>query len=273
MISIITTVHNHLPMNRLYFEYLEKYTVHPFELIIIDNASTDASAAYFLERGAKVIRNNGNYSYPHCQNQGIAAASYDLLAFFNNDLLVSPRWDEQLLAIMNEKKLEVVSFASNDRIENDAVTFKLRNKWKWIKTPVEFLMGTSYISIKLMHLLMYGNWEKWTALRSQQFGNAVMEGFSGSCIVSTRNALNKAGTWDERIEAADFDFYLRTKKRNLAVGDLKPIAILLGVFFHHYGRLTAKRKDRYPFVDFNNIITPEEKWGKEMEELLVDISR
>ena len=120
---------------------------------------------------------------------------------------------------------------------------------------------------------MYGNWDNWTDRRHRQFGNAVMEGFSGSCIVSTRNALNKAGTWDERIEAADFDFYLRTKKRNLTFGDISPIHILLGVFFHHYGRLTAKRKDHLPYVDKKNIITPEEKWGKEMEALLVDISR
>lgn len=273
MISIITSVHNQLPMNRLYFEYLKKYTVCPFELIIIDNASTDASAAYFQEHGATVISNSDNYSYPHCQNQGIAAASYDILAFFNNDLLVSPHWDERLLAIMSEKKLEVVSFASNDRIENDKATFRLRNKWKWIKEPVEFLMGTSYSSIQLMHRLMYGNWDNWTDRRHRQFGNAVMEGFSGSCIVSTRNALDKAGTWDERIEAADFDFYLRTKKRNLTFGDISPIHILLGVFFHHYGRLTAKRKDHLPYVDKKNIITPEEKWGKEMEALLVDISR
>ena len=73
MISIITSIHNQYAMNRLYFEYLEKYTVHPFELIIIDNASTDESPAFFRNKGVKLITNDGNYSYPHCQNQGIAA--------------------------------------------------------------------------------------------------------------------------------------------------------------------------------------------------------
>lgn len=273
MISIITSVHNHLPMNRLYFEFLKRYTIHPFELIIIDNASTDESAAYFRKQGAKVISNDGNYSYPHCQNQGIAAASYDVIAFFNNDLLVAPRWDEKLLNLMSDKKLDVVSFATNDRVENNAATFRLRNKWKWIKTPVEFILGTTYSSIKLMHQLMYGNWEKWTAKRNDQFKSAILEGFSGSCIVSTRNALNKTGLWDENIQAADFDFYLRTKKRSLAEGDIKPIHILLGVYFHHYGRLTLNRKKNLPFVDKENIITPEQKWGTEIDSLLKDISR
>ena len=273
MISIVTTIHNQYAMNRLYFEYLEKYTLHPYELIIIDNASTDESPAYFRNKGIKLITNDGNYSYPHCQNQGIAAASHNLIAFFNNDLLVSPRWDEKLIALMTEHQLDVVSFATNDRIENDKATFRLRNRWKWIKTPLEFLFGNGYQNLRLMQRLMYGSWEAWTARRSQQFGHKVLEGFSGSCIVSTRNALDKTGIWDERIEAADFDFYLRTKKRNQAFGDIKPIHILLGVYFHHYGRLTFKGMRHYPFVDKMNIITPEEKWGKEMDALLKDISR
>ncbi len=273
MISIVTTIHNQFAMNRLYLEYLKRYSAHPFELIIIDNASTDESPDYFRRMGCKVITNDGNYSYPHCQNQGIAAASHSLIAFFNNDLLVSPRWDENLKTIMAGQQLDVVSFATNDRVENDKATFRLRNKWKWIKTPLEYLFGTSYTNLSLMHRLMYGNWEAWTAKRRQLFGHKVLEGFSGSCIVSTRNALEKTGNWDERIEAADFDFYLRTKKRNLESGDIKPIHILLGVYFHHYGRLTIKRKNHYPFVDKMNIITPEEKWGKEMDALLKDISR
>ena len=46
-ISIITAIHNGLPFNQIYLENLKRYTHYPFELIIIDNASTDGSCDFF----------------------------------------------------------------------------------------------------------------------------------------------------------------------------------------------------------------------------------
>jgi glycosyltransferase involved in cell wall biosynthesis len=91
MISIITAVFNQRGMNQLFYEKLVEYTENPFELIIIDNNSTDGSREYFENKKfVKLIKNDGNYSYPFCQNQGIKAAKYDYLAFLNNDIIVCP---------------------------------------------------------------------------------------------------------------------------------------------------------------------------------------
>ncbi|MDD2962187.1 MAG: glycosyltransferase [Muribaculaceae bacterium] len=72
MITIITAIYNQLPMNKLYWEYLNRYTTVPYELIIVDNGSTDGSLEFFqnLEKyyPVTVIANDGNYSYPYCQN-------------------------------------------------------------------------------------------------------------------------------------------------------------------------------------------------------------
>ncbi|MEY8877752.1 MAG: glycosyltransferase family 2 protein, partial [Leptothrix sp. (in: b-proteobacteria)] len=69
-VSIITAVHNQIAVNRWYVEHLKRNTRLPFELIVIDNASTDGSGDYFESVGARVIRNSANYSYPYTQNQG-----------------------------------------------------------------------------------------------------------------------------------------------------------------------------------------------------------
>jgi GT2 family glycosyltransferase len=91
-LSVVTAVHNQLPMNRLYLEELRRRTDLPLELVIVDNASTDGSREFFESQGATVVANEANYSYARCQNQGIAAATGDVLAFLNNDLCFPDHW-------------------------------------------------------------------------------------------------------------------------------------------------------------------------------------
>ena len=86
-----------------------------------------------------------------------------------------------------------------------------------------------------------------------------------------RKAIEKIGLWDERIQGADFDLYIRSKKRNIEHYDIKPVHMALGVFIHHYIRLTVK-STRAPFADKDNMISNEEKWGVEkMKEYCSDI--
>ncbi|MHC4278024.1 MAG: glycosyltransferase [Planctomycetota bacterium] len=263
MISIITAVRNLLGMNRFFLESLKAHTRNEFELIVVDNGSTDGSMEFFRDRGAKVISNQGNYSYSYCQNQGIREAKFDMLVFLNNDIIVSPNWDEHLIRIMKTENLDIASFASNDRIETPKSTKKLKRRWKRIKYPLIFFLGTSYSNLKLMHKLMYWDWEQWTADRHKKFGDKIMEGFSGSCMVLTKRGLDKMGFWDERILGADFDLYLRSKKRSIEHGDIIPSHILLGVYFHHYTRLTLRSPHYIPYIDQDNFIPLEQKWGKD----------
>ncbi|MEP6952168.1 MAG: glycosyltransferase [Ginsengibacter sp.] len=58
MISILTSVHNQLDMNKLFYETLKKNTSLPFELIVIDNNSTDGSREFFKEKPDILITND-----------------------------------------------------------------------------------------------------------------------------------------------------------------------------------------------------------------------
>lgn len=271
MISIISAVHNGLPMNRIFWQYLQKYTHHPFELIIIDNISTDGSREFFKSTGATVIENNQNYSYPVCQNQGIAVAKYDVLVFINNDIIVSPDWDKRLLQVADANGLEIITPVGIEMLENETVTRAIKRKWLKVKNPLA-LFGFFDFNLRLMHRLMYGNWERFTNSRYQRFGTAIKEGFVGNTVMMKRSAIAKIGLWDERIQGADFDLYIRSKKRNIENGDIKPVQMALGVFIHHYIRLTVK-STRAPFADREKIISAEEKWGPEtMKEYCRDIT-
>lgn len=271
MISIISAVHNQYEMNKLFLETLEKYTRNNYELIIIDNASTDGSQELYKKHGAILIQNTANYSYPYCQNQGISIAKHDVLAFFNNDIIVSPDWDVRLLESMKKHNLDVCGFGCNDSIEkgNEDI-HPIKRRWKHVKNPIHTLFGTHSFALRWMQKWMYGDWEKWSKNWAAKYQDEIREGLSGSCVICTRKALDIIGLWDERIQSADFDIYLKTKKRHIEVGDILPASNIMGIYVHHFGRLTTKAKP-VPFVDIDNFMEIKDKWGSEANVLLKDI--
>ncbi len=64
-----------------------------FETIVVDNGSTDGSAAAAeIEFGATVIRNPENRGFCAANNQGIAVARGEFVALLNNDAEAAPGW-------------------------------------------------------------------------------------------------------------------------------------------------------------------------------------
>ena len=262
MLSIIVAIHNQLPMNRLFWNYLCENTDGDWELIIIDNSSVDGSREFFESVGAVVIKNTGNYSYPYCQNKGVAVAKGDLLAFLNNDVIVPKGWNTRLQASMIHNNLDLLTSCGIERVESKLMTRRLRRRWRWIKGLTIFFLGKTENSLKWMHRLMYPNWNEFSENRLKHFRYKTLEGFVGNTVMLTRRAVDLIGLWDERIQAADFDLYLRSKKRAQLYGDMKPMHVALDVFVHHYIRLTMG--DGYPpFVDQNQLISLEDKWSEQ----------
>jgi GT2 family glycosyltransferase len=61
------------------------------EVIVVDNASTDSTAAILQTyRGIKVIRNGSNRGYAHANNQGILQASGEYILLLNPDARIEP---------------------------------------------------------------------------------------------------------------------------------------------------------------------------------------
>ncbi len=263
-ITIITAVHNGLAYNKLFYEALEKYTFNSFELIIIDNASTDGSREYFeSQKHTVVIKNEVNYSYPYCQNQGIAIAKADYLFFLNNDLIVSSAWDKKLISISQLHGLDIISAAGIENVGNRKDTQQLDRKWKRVKNPLS-VFGFGRTNLLLMLKLMYGNWDRFCEKKYQKHGTRVVEGIVGNNVMMSRKALSALQGWDERIQAADWDIFITSKKRSKEVGDIKPCHIALGVFIHHFVRMTVKYAVKpQPFADKHRLIDLHEKWTEQ----------
>ena len=76
-------------------------TEQDFELIVIDNGSTDESLdiarSYRGRDRYTLIENAGNTGFSHAVNQGIAIAKGEYMALFNNDAFAEPQWLEELI--------------------------------------------------------------------------------------------------------------------------------------------------------------------------------
>jgi GT2 family glycosyltransferase len=62
-----------------------------YEVIVVDNASTDDTVARIeTYSGIKIIRNTGNRGYAHANNQGIQQASGEYILLLNPDARIQP---------------------------------------------------------------------------------------------------------------------------------------------------------------------------------------
>ena len=79
----------------------------PWELIVIDNGSTDGTAAYLADVRdtapvpVTVIANTRNLGFPAAINQGLECARGEYLVLLNNDVVVTDGWVEQLVGLVS----------------------------------------------------------------------------------------------------------------------------------------------------------------------------
>ena len=88
-------------------------TEQDFELIVVDNGSTDESLeqarSYCSRPNFTLIENGCNTGFSHAVNQGIARAKSEFVVLFNNDAFAEPQWLAELLrAAESDEKIFAV---------------------------------------------------------------------------------------------------------------------------------------------------------------------
>ncbi|MBE9915997.1 glycosyltransferase family 2 protein [Paenibacillus donghaensis] len=102
--SIIIPTFNGLHMLASCIEAIRKYTEVPYEMIVVDNASTDRTDAYCIREGIPFISLPANEGFPKACNLGMKAASGDYLLLLNNDVTVTRNWLTNLLAAVDSSE-------------------------------------------------------------------------------------------------------------------------------------------------------------------------
>jgi GT2 family glycosyltransferase len=106
-VSIVIPVCNLLGFTRLCVDYIRRNTTLPYELVIVDNASTDGTQEYFQELSKELdvhyLRNEANLGPIIAINQGIKASKYEYICQMHNDVVIFEKeWLKKIVSAMEQ---------------------------------------------------------------------------------------------------------------------------------------------------------------------------
>ena len=204
-LSIITLTYNNLSYTKKFIESLYKYT-NDFELILVDNGSTDGTVEYIKSlANVKTIFNSENLGFSKGNNQGIKIAEGEYIGFLNNDILLYPNWFEECKKVFEK---ENAAFVSPRHIRKHFNNTNENSYLKYFKTKFSYA----------------DDYEK--SFEECQF----------SCVITKREILDNIGVFDEAYTPAFFednDF----KYRAIEAG--YDCFVSNKVCFFHFGSVTS----------------------------------
>lgn len=108
--TITFACYNQVDYTRLCIDSMRQCATPLDRLVVVDNASSDETLQYLnsLPLG-KVVHNKDNLGCGVAWNQGALELQSEWTIIMNNDVIVSPRWVENLIDAAERNKLDIVS--------------------------------------------------------------------------------------------------------------------------------------------------------------------
>jgi glycosyltransferase involved in cell wall biosynthesis len=165
---VIVAVHNQLGHSAL--SRIQRYTTGPYEVIVIDNHSSDGSAEFFEANGCRVIRNDRTM-LPRIDESRIRRGEREFLCHINNDLYVAPGWNGFLSTRWATSAAPHRRWAGNDadRLLTDWMQDAGRRRAGRLSS------GKGIDQLRTMIQAMAGDWERYCG-RTMRFAGTMFEG-------------------------------------------------------------------------------------------------
>ena len=215
----------------------------PFEVFVVDNASSDGSAEMVKREFPQVrlIKNEDNLGFAKANNQVIRKSSGNYVLLLNPDTVVLSSALDKMVIFMREHP---TVDASGPMILNPAGRLQPSTRMSYmfrcisIFIPGEWLT-TYHLRMLVKKLIMKSSKEETYSPQPCQVGS-----LSGACIMMTRQAVDKVGLLDERyfIYAEEVDWFYRLKQ----LGG-KAYFVPNARITHHHGQSTKQTNDNYKY--------------------------
>ncbi len=235
--SIIIPVFNKLDLTRQCLTALASLTTMPdYEVIIVDNASTDGTAEFLAGLGGdvQVIRNPENYGFAIACNQGAGAARGEFLVFLNNDTIPTEGWLTVLVDEV-ERHPDVAVVGSKLLYEDGTI--------QHAGVAFSRIMFTPY------HIYRKFPADSPVVNRRREF-----QCVTGACMLVRRDVFEQAGRFDEGFKNGfeDVDLCLKIRERGWRIV-YRPDSVV-----YHLESQTPGRKTH----DTDNARRLLERWSK-----------
>ena len=215
--SIIILTLNQWKLTKQCLDSILRHTSGSYELILVDNGSTDGTRDYLREYAAQhrrviVVANRTNRGFAAGNNQGLALATGRQVLFLNNDTVVTPGWLGNMLKLFQEHPQTGVVGPRSNRVLG--------------KQQVD---GVGYKSLEELPAFAAAWAEKHTG--ESRVANRVV----GFCLLARCEVINAVGGLDEQFGSGNFeddDFCVRA---HLAGFETR---IADDSFVHHVGNAT-----------------------------------
>ena len=240
--SIITVTVNNIDYTKLCIESIFAKTAYPnYELIIVDNASSDGTCEWLQElrekhNNVKVVLNKENLGFAAAINIGIKESKGEYIIFLNNDTIVTRGWINGLTQhLMKTLGIGMVGPVTNS-IGNEAkINVKYRDELSMELFAEKYTTKNKGIVFEIPVLALY-------------------------CAAMCRDVMEKVGLLDEQFSVGMFeddDYSLRIKRAGLKV------VCAEDVFIHHFGGASFSRmgSQKYQRIFEENRNKFERKWG------------
>ncbi len=247
LVSIIIPTYNKSEYVVEAVKSIEKSTKSPYEIIIVDDGSTEDLFTPFKEnKKITVIRNEVNSGFPKSVNRGLQESSGKYILLVNNDTVCTKGSIDRMIEIaeLNEK-VGLVGVISNEA-----------SGPQWDKKA-------KYTTMNQMHA--YAN-----RLRLKNKGkHYIFPRIAFLFTLIKREVIDKIGGLDERFSPGyyeDDDFCLRAQ-----LGGFKGI-IAPDIFIHHHGSVSFSAMGEERRIKLSDINRQKfkEKWGGTTEEVWLE---
>ena len=151
-VSVVIPTHNGAATLAACLESLQASTLAPYEIIVVDDASTDNPSEIAARFKCRVIRLDENIGAARAKNRGAAEATGDILFFTDDDVIVAGEALKQLAQDFADAPVAGVVGLLNAKIPFEDFASNFKNLWMrftYERLPRERI-GVFYTSIAAM---------------------------------------------------------------------------------------------------------------------------
>lgn len=195
-------------LKRLMRSFRDNTNYSNYEIIIIDNASSDGSLEFLEENKyklpIKLIKNKENVSFSRGCNQGSKLAQGELFVFMNNDIQLLPGWLDNLIDCYLKNK-NIVGSIGTKLIYPEKKNFKLSNRLQHVGIKFEFDPHNAFY-----RPYNFGIGESVLNYRE----NSIYPALTAALLMVPRDRFEEVGGFDENYFYGyeDIDFGLKLTK-------------------------------------------------------------